>query len=482
MKNLLIYINPRKDFDEEGKIAIKIQIDNSLDLGWKKEDIILATNFPYVYNGIKSIILNDDVYVDWFPQSTKMSAIVNLFERGLIDEDALYWVHDIDAYQMEVITQSELDLGKADMALTDRGLKIKWYMCTYFFKGSAQDILRRLKEIMYKYQVDEESALMALTTNNPLWITGAETTAEERSIPLDIPGIENLHKRVKKLNISYNFWPDDLNQTYEIVVKPIKVLHFHFSFDILLDSAMYGKNFLKKPLMPERLIKIFHKHGVRGIFPKPMKNLMIYINPEKRFLDNAEYLVKKQIDNSLKLGWKKEDIILLTNFAFEYEGVKAVVVDESLFSNINYKAIKSNAIFQLLTQGAVKEAEIWWYHDLDVFQIRKVESTEIDLEDTLAGFMNDSSGKLDTGSIFFRKESDKIFEWIRNRTIRLKADEATALASLAAENYRNINFKYIKLNPKPTLAGYLKPKQLDALDAQFVPERLVKIFHQHGIS
>ena len=44
MKNLLIYVNPRKDFGEEEKIAIKIQIDNSLDLGWKKEVRIFA---PY---------------------------------------------------------------------------------------------------------------------------------------------------------------------------------------------------------------------------------------------------------------------------------------------------------------------------------------------------------------------------------------------------------------------------------------------------
>lgn len=41
MKNLLIYINLCKDFDEETKILAKIQIDNSLDLEWEKEDIIL---------------------------------------------------------------------------------------------------------------------------------------------------------------------------------------------------------------------------------------------------------------------------------------------------------------------------------------------------------------------------------------------------------------------------------------------------------
>ncbi len=456
MKNLMVYINPRKDFDDEGKIAIKIQIDNSLDLGWKREDIMLITNFPYQYNGINSIILNDDIYVDWFPQSTKMSAIVNLFEQGLIDKDELCWVHDIDAYQMEVITEDELDLGKADMAVTDRRLKIKWYMCSYFFKGSAQDILRRLKEIMYQYQVDEESALMALTT-----------TERHRSIPLNIPGIENLPERIKKLDISYTFWPDDLSQTCKTVVKPIKVLHFHFSFDLLLDSAMYGKNSLHKPLMPERLIKIFHQHGVKGVFPKKMKNLMIYLNPEKKFLNEEEVLIEKQINNSLKLGWKKEDILLVANFPYEYQGVKAMVLVD--------KVNKADVIFHLLIQETVKEAELWWYHDLEVFQLHPMDSSQIDLEDTTAGFTDNGTGKLDLGSFFFRKWSDKLFEWTRNRARKFRGDESAALDSLVNENYRNINTMYNRLNfPLPLTERYLNPLKI-------MPKRLIEIFNRHGI-
>ena len=50
MKQLLIYIGPTDKFDDEHEVLTKIQIDNSLDLGWKKEDILLVTNFPYEYN------------------------------------------------------------------------------------------------------------------------------------------------------------------------------------------------------------------------------------------------------------------------------------------------------------------------------------------------------------------------------------------------------------------------------------------------
>ncbi len=62
MKNLMLFVHPSKDFLEEQKTSIKIEIDNNLSLGWKREDIILATNFPYEYNGVKSLLVSSDNY------------------------------------------------------------------------------------------------------------------------------------------------------------------------------------------------------------------------------------------------------------------------------------------------------------------------------------------------------------------------------------------------------------------------------------
>ena len=52
MKNLLDYISPDKDLtktklDGEADLLAKVQIDNSLSLGWKRKDILLVTNFDY---------------------------------------------------------------------------------------------------------------------------------------------------------------------------------------------------------------------------------------------------------------------------------------------------------------------------------------------------------------------------------------------------------------------------------------------------
>ena len=89
-----------------------------------------------------------------------------------------------------------------------------------------------------------------------------------------------------------------------------------------------------------------------------MKNLLIYINPAKDFVDskdrtNIKELAKIQIDNSLDLGWAVEDIVFVTNFPYEYGGVKALVIDDdSLFCDISGtaygKASKINVILYLL--------------------------------------------------------------------------------------------------------------------------------------
>ncbi len=181
--------------------------------------------------------------------------------------------------------------------------------------------------------------------------------------------------------------------------------------------------------------------------PKKMKNLMIYFNPEMKFSTQAENLVNRQIENSLRLGWEQEDIILLTNFSYEYKMVKTKIVDPNLYCSSNNKVQKSNAIYTLLNQNMVKENELWLYHDLDCFQLCPIDGSEINLQGGLVGFIEDDNSKFDLNRIYFKKDSYKAFEWIRNRALRLHSNEAVALATLVAINYRNINFLLKVLKP-----------------------------------
>ena len=90
MKNLMVFVGRTKGFYNDYGTQAKIQIDNSLDLGWRKEDIIFATNFDFEYRGVKSLIVSDDNFVSFSPEGSKITAILELFYRGYIDKGVLY--------------------------------------------------------------------------------------------------------------------------------------------------------------------------------------------------------------------------------------------------------------------------------------------------------------------------------------------------------------------------------------------------------
>jgi len=84
IQQILTYISPNKSFNEEHQKLVKIQIDNSLSLGWQIKDILLITNFDYEYKGVKSIIIGDENYCSHFFPSTKIYVIDYLFKNNFI--------------------------------------------------------------------------------------------------------------------------------------------------------------------------------------------------------------------------------------------------------------------------------------------------------------------------------------------------------------------------------------------------------------
>src|SRR5690349_4279720 len=107
MKNILIFISPTKSFDnprhdliDDADVSVKVNIENSLDLGWAKEDIWLFTNFEFEYKGIKAKVLDSVDFFNRKPQASKINAIIKMFEDGMIKKDEIYWFHDLDAFQV----------------------------------------------------------------------------------------------------------------------------------------------------------------------------------------------------------------------------------------------------------------------------------------------------------------------------------------------------------------------------------------------
>lgn len=240
LKNLLVYITPRKAFSEECDILAKIQIHNSFHLGWKAEDIVLVTNFPYERSGVKAIVVGDEHYCPPRPRSNKTAIIPFLIEEGIIEKGKIYWNHDFDAYQLNVIKPAELGLAKFDVGLTDYGWKERWSMGSFFVKTSSKDIFEMARPMIYK-DIEDETAMMEITQN---------------------PAIA---KRCKRLNITYNFGMRNVESNWKKAKKPLKIVHFHpyYKWVPTLDIFMYGKNGLKMPLIDFRLRRIFNHYGIK---------------------------------------------------------------------------------------------------------------------------------------------------------------------------------------------------------------------------
>ena len=239
MKNLLTFISPDKTFNAECQTLVKLQIDNSLELGWRPEDIMLVTNFDYEYNGVRSIIIGDENYCSFLPPTTKIYAIVALFELGLIGDD-LYWYHDFDTYQLNHIKWIRLkpELRDGDIGISRYGQMPRLCSASMFFRKSAQDIFVALKDYIKKVECDEETGLMRIINDN----------------------IVNSKSRVKLINMTYALHYFNLSTNVKLLHWPIKAVHAHPTPD-KIDFFLHGKNKMNLIIFPERLIELFNKYG-----------------------------------------------------------------------------------------------------------------------------------------------------------------------------------------------------------------------------
>lgn len=201
MQNLLVYLNPRKGFNNEyndSRMA-EVQIDSSL-LFWKPDDILFVTNFPYEYHGVKSMVVGDELYneADATGKASKVDVIIYLLENGLLP--GLTWFHDLDAFQMQPIN---ITLEK-DLGLTTHGYKASWNTGSIFFKPTSLDVFKWLKDEVYRRRANEQPVLWILTKYN----------------------VNNINSRYQVLNITYNLGMRHLDITVPMAEKPIHVAHF----------------------------------------------------------------------------------------------------------------------------------------------------------------------------------------------------------------------------------------------------------------
>jgi hypothetical protein len=179
-----------------------------------------------------------------------------------------------------------------------------------------------------------------------------------------------------------------------------------------------------------------------------MKNVFLYLNP-KGISENADKLVKVQIENILLLGWDPKDIIFITNFPYEFMGVKATEVPSDYFFSDDPASTKCYTLSKMFEKNQVfNDEELYWVHDIDHFQQLPFDEEEIVREMGESDFALCNYGrrvKLNCGSIFFRKSAADIYAKIRDimvdcRQWSKRCEEERALMIMMTNN-RNWAFR-----------------------------------------
>lgn len=185
-----------------------------------------------------------------------------------------------------------------------------------------------------------------------------------------------------------------------------------------------------------------------------MKNIFIYTNPENRFDDESATNIKIQIDAALEFGWKLEDILLFTNFEYEYNGVKSVLVPYICcpWDKVSNKI----AVIVHLMQNKMLTDELHWYHDVECFQNNPITEEELGLEGLDLGLTTygykiwRDEPYWNGGSFFFRLSAQDIFElWVSRMSVRdrHRTDEKTLVVMtheglIDTKRYKELNITY----------------------------------------
>jgi len=230
MKLVLAYTTPKKEFDEETAVLVKLQIDNSLELGW---EILLFTNFPYEYGGVKATVV-PDLWVEWDKESNKILVINYLLGQGFLKGE--FWYHDFDCYQNHPF---KIEMTR-DLLLTHYTYKEEFNGGCFFFRDSAKDIFQ-----LWSRRIFDR----------------VRPRADEKVLTRLILEGQIAPERFLRLDPSYNITQRFVNYVSQKAEKPLKMLHFHAqNRDYQTGERMLDVFY---PLMSKRLKRLFDKYEIK---------------------------------------------------------------------------------------------------------------------------------------------------------------------------------------------------------------------------
>lgn len=229
MKNLMIAnLSSRKRYRFDNlDILLKAQIENSLDLGWNPNDIIILTNFDYEFMGVKSIRI--DLNKNCLTGS-KSFGIKYLFDNNLVND--VIWAHDLDAWQNVSFDCPEFkDIGIACYSNS------KYNGGSIFWKLEGKDIAKRIVKTINKQNENKEEPILNKILKS-----------------------EKYKKRVTVVNHTFNVGCSGYAVRWNKSIKPIRVCHFHPYNHTAWETHALDRNGLDTKGITDRLEKLLRKY------------------------------------------------------------------------------------------------------------------------------------------------------------------------------------------------------------------------------
>ena len=238
MKNVYIYNVVEDNIRYDNELLLnyfRAQVDNSLRFGWKKEHIIIGTNFDFEHNGVKNIKLENICTTNIF--NNKWYGMLELMNNGYIDDD--FWFHDQDSWQVSKVEFPEFvgEIGGCTYVYTP-----EWNTCSMFLKQTSVSIVEYIVEFM------------KINDNTNFY-------SDENYISL-LRGGSPIQDYLTTLNNKFNVGLTHMEKRYQAAEKPVCSLGFQPHVQSSWDVFIEGKNDLDLKLIDNEMIELFKTYNL----------------------------------------------------------------------------------------------------------------------------------------------------------------------------------------------------------------------------
>ena len=254
------------DNTEFVKNYIRLQIENSIEMGWDINDIIPITNFPLEHMGVKCY--QAESFCDWSSFANKLVVVNEMIQKGVITDNI--WLHDCDCYQL---VPFDFPAECKDWGYTRHDPKRdKNQGASGFFRKEGYDIVKKIAEEIQICRAPREELFL------PIFYTPMKThkrEAREQYVSVNEHLTDHKFLMKKRSLDNYGIFADRfsfLDYTYNLGIvkyfkrkykhatKPIKALHFHIELDIPKKCFLFGENVYNIKVVTDKLEHLLKKY------------------------------------------------------------------------------------------------------------------------------------------------------------------------------------------------------------------------------